>query len=135
MKNLSIDRKSERGSAGSRFIIFLVIMGLIAHAGYNFVPVQYQAESMRSEMNTAVLQGIAMPGKMNPLDNVKARIMKAAQSNEIPADAVIVVSQQGQAINAHVQYERSVNILPFGLYKYQYKFDQTATPTGFLLKQ
>lgn len=135
MKDISNVRSSERGSAGSKFVIFMVIVILIGNAGYNYVPVAYQAESMKSEMATAVLQGMAMPGKINPVDNVRARVEKAAVANEIPTDALIQVTQQANAVQAHVSYERSVSLLPFGIYKYQYKFDHTATPTGFLLKQ
>ena len=135
MSNLSIDRSSERGSAGVKFAIFMVFLILAANAGYNYVPVRYQAESMSSDMATAVLQGMAMPGRINPVDNVRERIQKAAVANEIPEDAEIDVSQKGNVIQARVVYERTVSILPFGMYKFQYKFDHTATPTGFLLKQ
>jgi hypothetical protein len=110
-------------------------MFLAGYAGYNYVPVAYTAASMRTDMETAVLQGLAMPGKMNPVDNVKGRIIKAAQINELPPDTLIDVKQNGVIITAHVAYTKPVGILPFGIYKYNYKFDQTATPTGFLLKE
>ncbi len=125
----------ERGSAGVKFVIILVVILITAHAGYNYVPVAYEAESMRSEMQTAVVQGLAMPGKMNPVDNVKARIQQAAQRNGVPPDALIDVRQSGNNITAHVVYQKEVNLLPFGMYKYIYQFDHTATPTGFLLKE
>jgi hypothetical protein len=86
-------------------------------------------------MQTAVLQGIAMPGKINAVDNVKVRIQKAIQTNNIPADAWVDVKQAGNSISAHVIYNQQVNMLPFGIYKYNYRFDETVTPTGFLLKQ
>lgn len=128
-------RRSERGSAGTKFVIFLTVMIIAGNAGYNYVPVRYQAESMKSDMAAAVLQGLAMPGKMNPLDNVKTRVQRAAQANDIPSDAVIAVTQAaGNSIQAHVAYEKDISILPFGIYKYHFKFDHTATPTGFLLK-
>jgi hypothetical protein len=135
MKDILRDRPSERGSAGVKFVIVLSILILAAHAGYNYIPVAYQAASMKSDMETAVLQGIALPGKMNPIDNVKVRVQQAIVANQVPADATLAVTQQGNAINAHLAYTKAVSILPFGLYTYQYKFDHTATPTGFLLKQ
>ena len=128
------DRNGERGSAGVKFAIFLTILILAGNAGYNYVPVAYDAASMKTEMETAVMQGLALPGKMNPVDNVKARLTKAAQINGLPADALIDVRQTGNLITAHVTYSKPVGILPFGIYKYNYQFDQTATPTGFLLK-
>jgi hypothetical protein len=124
----------ERGSASTKFFITMVFLGLVLHAGYNYIPVAYEAESMKAEMHTAVIQGLATPGKMSPVDNVKARVKQAAQINQVPADAVMEIKQAGNAITAHVAYVKRVNILPFGIYKYDYAFDHTATPTGFLLK-
>jgi hypothetical protein len=125
---------SERGSAGVKFLIVLLVIVLIGNAGYQYLPVAYNAENLKAEMQTAVLQGIALPGRVNPVDNVKTRIQKAITLNDIPQDAVVDVKQAGNAITARVVYAQDVNILPFGIYRYHYQFDHTATPTGFLLK-
>lgn len=135
MTDLANRRPSERGSAAVKFAILLTVILLLAHAGYNYVPVAYDAESLKTEMQTAVVQGLALPGKVSPVDNVKARIQKAMVINNAPADAVVDVKQAGNALTAHVVYTQQVNILPFGLYRYNYRFDHTATPTGFLLKE
>lgn len=135
MNNIANTRVSERGSAGVKFAIFVVILLLAAHAGFNYVPVRYNAESLKSEMETAVLQGLAMPGKVNPVENVKTRIQKSIQQNNIPVDALLDVKQNANVITAHVTYTKQVDILPFGIYRYNYRFDETVTPTGFLLKQ
>jgi hypothetical protein len=135
MKNDAMTRSSERGSAGAKFLLVLACILLIGHAGYNYIPVAYEAESMRTEMQTAVVQGLALPGKINPVENVKSRIMRAAQINAVPEDVVIDVKQNGNTITAHVAYAKTVNMLPFGMFKYNYQFDHTATPTGFLMKQ
>ena len=134
MNNLPKNRESERGSAGVKFAITLAVIILVGHAGYNYVPVAYDAESLKSDMSTAVLQGLAMPGKINPLDNVKGRIQKAIVLNNIPADALMDVKLTANVVTARVAYTKEVNILPFGIYRYAYHFDHTATPTGFLLK-
>lgn len=135
MKNGINEREEECGSAGVKFLGVLAAILVLANAGYNYLPVAYNAESLKSEMSTAVLQGIAMPGKINPVDNVKARIQKAIIQNDIPPDATVDVKQAGNAITAHVTYNQPVNILPFGIYRYNYRFDEVVTPTGFLLKQ
>lgn len=135
MNNLATKRVSERGSAGVKFAITLVVIILTAHAGFNYVPTAYDAESLKSEMSTAVLQGLALPGKVNPVDNVKSRIQKAILQNNIPADALMDVKLNGNVLTARVAYVKQVNILPFGIYRYAYQFDHTATPSGFLLKQ
>ena len=135
MNNLSNTRPSERGSATVKFVLIFAVILLVGNAGYNYVPVAYDAEALKTEMQTAVVQGLALPGKVSPVENVKARIQRAMQINDIPADAVVDVKQAGNTISAHVVYTKPVNILPFGIYRYNYTFDHTATPTGFLLKQ
>ena len=135
MNKAAITRDSEGGSAGVKFFIVLLVLVLVANAGYNYVPIAYDGQSFKAEMQTAVIQGMALPGKVNPVDNVKARIQKAAQQNDVPPDALIDVKLAGNVISAHVTYSKQVSMLPFGIYKYNYQFDHTATPTGFLLKQ
>ena len=128
-------RESERGSAGTKFAITLFVILLVANAGYNYVPVAYEAESVKSEMSTAVLQGLATPGKLSPIDNVKARIQRAFTVNHVPENAILDVKQAGNAVTARVAYTKEIGILPFGIYNYIYVFDHTATPSGFLLEQ
>jgi len=136
MRAAKRDRSSERGSAGVKFMFVLTAIVLGANAGYNYVPVAYEAESLRTEMQAAVMQGMALPGgKFSPVENVKVRVQKAMMTNGIPGDATLNVTQSGNVIQARVVYKKDVAILPFGIYKYQYNFDHTATPTGFLLKQ
>lgn len=130
------EREAERGSAGTKFAITLVIILLVANAGYNYVPVAYEAESVKTEMQTAVLQGLALPGKVDPVDNVKARIQKALTVNHVPGNAVLEVKKAGSnSVTARVAYRKDVPLLPFGLFNYGYVFDHTATPSGFLLEQ
>ena len=128
------NRQNERGGAGVKLTIIMVILFLAAHGGYNYVPVAYSAESFKSEMYTAVVQGLAVPGRMSPVEAVKTRIQRAAVANEIPEDAVMEVKEVNRVVQAHVVYTKTVSILPLGLYTYDYHFDYTATPTGFLLK-
>lgn len=134
MKNSMKDRSYERGSAGVKFLILLVVLGLAAHAGFQYVPVAYQGASFRQEMDTAVVKGLAASGAMKPLDVVTAHVTRAATDNQVPADALIEIKPAGNHIQAHVAYVKSVNMLPFGIYKYKYQFDYTAAPTGYLLK-
>jgi hypothetical protein len=135
MKNNAMKRNSERGSAGTKFLLVFAGILLIGHAGYNYVPVAYEAESMKTEMQTAVVQGLALPARVNPVENVKSRIMRAAQINSVPDDVLIEVKQTQSSMSAHVVYAKQINMLPFGMFKYNYQFDHTATPVGFLLKQ
>ena len=125
----------ERGAAGTKLLFVLTILFLAGHAGINYVPVAYDAESFKQDMQTAVVQGLATPAKAgSPIKFVKEKIERAIAANDIPEDAEVDVRQNGKVLQARVYYTQSVNILPFGIYKYDYVFDHTATPTGFLLR-
>jgi len=134
MNTIVKNRATERGSAGVKFLIVLVALILLANAGYNYVPVAYAGENFKSEMQTAVINGLALPGRMSPVDVVKAKVQKAAVDNDLPTNALIEVKQVGNTVQARAAYSQKVAILPFGIYNYTYQFDHTATPTGFLLK-
>lgn len=135
MRDKAPNRAAERGGAGIKFLITLSCIIVIGNAGYHYVPIAYEAESLKSDMQTAVVQGLASPGKVNPVENVKARIQRSIVQNSVPADALVEVKQAGAAVTAHVSYAKPISVLPFGMYTYNYQFDHTATPTGFLLKQ
>lgn len=130
-----IKERGERGGAGAKLLIFLTALILAGHAGINYVPVAYNAESFKQDMQTAVVQGLATPYKAGkPTDFVKEKIIRAIRANDIPQDAFVEVKQVGKVLQARVAYTQTINLLPFGMYKYQYDFDHTATPTGFLLE-
>jgi hypothetical protein len=85
-------------------------------------------------MQTAVVNALALPPTTKPMDNITSRIQRAAADNDIPADAVVEIKPVGGHVQAHVSYTKAVGLLPFGLYNYNYQFDYTATPSGFLTK-
>lgn len=129
------DRKSERGSAGTKALLVIVLLVLVGNAGLNYVPVAYEGANLKQEMQTTVIQSSALPTmSKNPVDIVKARLQKLFNDNNIPANAFVEVKQNGGVMQARVAYNKPVNILPFGIYKYNYQFDYTAVPAGFLMK-
>jgi hypothetical protein len=135
MKKAVEKRSSERGEAGVKLLLVLLVLFLIANAGYQFIPVAYAGESLKQDMQTAVIQGISIPGKASPVELVKKRIWSSIESNHIPTDAFVEVKAKNNSITAHVYYIQEVPLLPFGIYNYKYQFDHIATPTGFLTKQ
>ena len=134
MKKAVEKRSSEHGGAGVKFLIVAVVLYLIGNAAYHFIPVAYAGESLKQDMQTAVIQGFALPSGVSPFEMVKQKIQKSAMSNNIPQNAFVEVKQLNKVIQAHVAYTEEVPVLPFGIYNYQYEFDHTATPTGFLTK-
>jgi len=134
MKTKVNGRESEKGSAGVKFLIVFVLIVFAANAGYQFIPIAYAGESLKQEMQTAVVNGMASPGRITPVDYVKNRVQKAVADNNLPGDTLIEVKQVGNIVQAHAAFDQKIPILPFGIYSYNYKFDYTATPAGFLLK-
>lgn len=124
---------AERGGAGVKLLIAAVVIILIANAGYNFIPAAYQGENFKQEMQTAVVQGISLPSTYGkPAVVVRHKLQTAARINELPYDAVIDVKEKNDMVTARVYYSKKIQILPFGAYEYDYIFDHTATPGGFL---
>ena len=128
------NKNSEKGSAKVKLIVFLLILFVIGHAGYNYIPVAYEGENFKQEMQTAVVQGMAVPPGITVNDMVKGKLQRAILANNVPADAFVQVKPANNSVQAHVAYTKQVNLLPFGIYKYNYQFNHIATPTGFLLK-
>lgn len=127
-------RKSERGSARIRFLLILLVLITVTNAALNYIPVAYQGENFKQEMQTIVVQGSAIPANgINPVEAMKARLIGAARDSNLPP-AAINVRQVNSVLSAHVRYTKEVSIIPFGIYNYQYEFDHTATPQGFLTK-
>lgn len=124
----------EHGGAGVKFLIALCIVILVGNAALNYVPVAYDAGNFKQEMDTTVVQALALPGKLNPVDVIKNRLTKAAKEDNIPADMFLEVKPIGNIMQARVVYTKQVAILPFGVWDYDYHFDHTATPQGFLAK-
>lgn len=135
MEEIVSARISERGGAGIKLLLALVVLILIANAGYNYVPVAYQGETFKQDMDGAVVKGTVLPtsGKA-PVEAVRKKLMEAARSNEIPDDAVLEVRQNGKTIVGFVSYSKTVQLLPFGLYVYTYNFEHTSAPSGFLVR-
>jgi Flp pilus assembly protein TadG len=133
-KNIEKNFRDQRGGAGVKLVVILVVLILVAHAGFNYIPIAYTGQSFREEMQTAVVQGTALPSGADPLGTIKTRIKRLATSYDIPRDAFIDVKQVGNVVQARVVYSKQVQLLPFGMFPYTYQFDHVATPTGFLSK-
>lgn len=134
MKNRKNNSDSERGGAGVKFLMVLTVLFLIGNAGYNYIPIAYEGQDFKQQMETAVVQGMAMPGNVNIVETIKAKLRRAAAANDIPPDAFIDVKQVNGINQARVAYTKQVKLLPFGFYNYTYRFDHTAMPTGFITK-
>ena len=135
MKKFTNKRSSERGGAAVKFLLIFLVLALVGNAGWNYVPVAYEGASFRQEMDTAVVKGLGASGRMQPMEIVTASMTRARKDYNLPEDTFIEVKPVNGIVEAHVVYSREVNMLPFGLYKYQYNFEHHARPVGYLMKQ
>ena len=133
-RNIEKKFRSQRGGAGVKLVLILAALFVVGNAGFNYIPVAYNGASFKEELQTAVVQGTALPGGSDPLGAIKAKIKRISVSYDLPPDTVCEVKQVGNVIQAHVVYSKQVQILPFGLYTTTYHFDHIATPSGFLSK-
>jgi hypothetical protein len=108
-------------------IVALLVLFLLGHAGYNYLPAVYQLENFKSEMKSATMRVLSIPhGAESLSDKLKKQIRIAGNENGVPASALIEVTEVNNSLKAHVRFTREINLLPFGLYRYQYVFDNTS---------
>jgi hypothetical protein len=119
-------RTSERGGARLKFILVVVIIGVVAYAALQFIPVFFQAyqikDLMQHDVDTAVTLG-------NPPSWIKDQLTKSFPEYGIPADAVIAPTQQDNRMEVRVRYTLPIQ---FPGFVYNYEFDHTAKSATFL---
>jgi hypothetical protein len=130
-------RSSEHGGAGTKFLIVVVVLFLLGHAGYTYIPTAYENENFKQRMHEIVVNAYAMPNApVSSAEAVKQRLRNYGNDYGVPVNALIKVDKmENGALKAQVKFSKEVNLLPFGLYKYNYEFDHIATPNGYLTKQ
>jgi hypothetical protein len=119
-------RKSEQGGARLKFVIVVAIIGVVAYAAVQFIPVLFQAyqikDLMQHDVDTAVALG-------HPPSWIKDQLTKSFPEYGIPADAVVAPAQQDNRLEVRVQYTQPIQ---FPGFVYNYEFDHTAKSATFL---
>lgn len=123
---MQTQRSTERGSAGLKFLIVMLVIGAFAYAGYIYVPVAYRAYTFKDLMQHYVDVASA-EGK--PPAWASEQLMKNFGEYEVPADALITPTKRDNRIEIRVQFVKPIE---FPGYTYNYEFDHTATSTAFL---
>lgn len=118
------DRAGERGGTRLKFLIVLVLIAVVAYAGYQFIPVAYQANVYKSEVMQPAVDKAAIMGQSTGW--VKDQLRASGKDYGVPPDAAITVEQTNGRMQARVQFTRPIS---FPGYTYQYSFDHTARST------
>lgn len=122
------NRKSERGSARLKFVVVLAILGAIAYAGYQYIPVAYHAYLFKDQMHQKVDAAVALG---HTTSWVTEQLTKSLPDYDIPTDAQIETTKQNDRMEVHVRYVKPID---FPGYTYNYTFDETIRSTNFVFK-
>jgi len=120
--------RNEQGGARLKFIIFIVIFGLILYVGYMYVPVAVDAYYFKDEMQNKVDMALAENFDANWLKDQLAK--SGPKCCHVPDSAVITASNKDNRISVRVQFVRPIS---FPGYTYNYEFDHTAQSSSFFL--
>lgn len=119
-------KSSERGSARLKFIIVMVVLAVIAYAGYQYLPVAYDAyyfkDVMQNKVDMASTQGYETAW-------VADQLSKSKPEYHIPENAIITPARNDNRIEVRVQFTRPIS---FPGFTYNYEFDHTAKSTTFI---
>ena len=119
-------RKSERGSSRLNFLILMVVIAAVAYAGYQYVPVAYQASQLKVFMQDTVNNAVITDKDARWADD---QLRRNLASYGVPPDAVVTVGNRESRIEAHVEYTVPVPLL---VTTYEYKFDHTVRSNNLL---
>ena len=118
-------RRGQRGSTTLKFIIVLVVVGVLIYMGIQYVPVAYNYSRYKTLMQESV-DTAAVTGQGT--DWVRSRLQANANDYGVPREAKINSTLQDNRVTASVQFTRPINLIP-GLFTYNYTFDYTVNST------
>jgi hypothetical protein len=117
---------AERGSARLNFLILMAVIAAVAYAGYQYVPVAYQASQLKVFMQDTVNNAVVTDKDARWAED---QLRRSLTSYGAPPDALITVANRESRLEAHVQYTVPV---PLGITTYEYKFDHTTRSSNVL---
>ncbi|MDQ1560079.1 MAG: hypothetical protein QOD32_3139 [Pyrinomonadaceae bacterium] len=119
-------RTTERGNSRLNFLIVIVVIAAVAYAGYQYVPVAYQASQLKVFMQDTVNNAVITDKDARWADD---QLRRNLTSYGAPPDARINVANSAGRIEAHVEYTVPVPLL---VTTYEYKFDHTVRSNNLL---
>jgi hypothetical protein len=121
-----LQKRSERGGAHVKLIIFIAVVAIAVYAAYMYIPVAVDAyyfkDAMQNKVNLAAAQGYDTGWVADQVSKSKAEF-------HVPDEAVITPSQNEGRVQCRVQFSRPIS---FPGFTYNYDFDYTAQSTSFL---
>ena len=121
-----LQKRSERGGAQVKLLLFVAVIALLSYAAYMYIPVAVDAyyfkDAMQNKVNLAAAQGYDTAW-------VADQVSKSKNEFHVPDDAAITPTQNEGRVQCRVQFSRPIS---FPGFTYTYDFDYTAQSTSFL---
>jgi hypothetical protein len=115
-------RARERGGARTKTLIWFLAFAIFLYVSIEVVPVLFDEYLFTDDIQTAARYA---PYNRASLDDVKASVLKAAQSHDLPVTAQdITVTQHGYGVQIDVAYSVTVNLM---VYQWEFDFHPSAT--------
>ncbi|MGB6429622.1 MAG: hypothetical protein WBF06_03485 [Candidatus Acidiferrales bacterium] len=115
-------RRKERGGARIKALIWLALFAAFIYVSVEVVPVLFAEYQFQDDVQTEARYA---PYNRQSLDDVKAVVLKSAQSHDLPVTASdITVTQHGYGVQIDVTYSVTVNLM---VYQWTFNFHPSAT--------
>jgi hypothetical protein len=119
-------RTTERGGSRLNFLIAMAVIAAVAYAGYQYVPVAYQASQlkvfMQDTVNNAVITG-------KDAQWTEDQLRRNLTTYGAPSNTRIAVVNRESRLEAQVEYSVLVPLL---VTTYEYKFNHTTRSNNLL---
>lgn len=115
-------RCPERGGSKVKVVVWLLILLTFAYVSIEVVPVLFAEYEFQDEVQTAARYA---PFNRQSLDDVRASVLKSAQSHDLPVTAAdIAVVPHGYGVQIDVNYSVTVDLQ---VYQWTFDFHPSAT--------
>jgi hypothetical protein len=125
-ENFRARRATEHGGSRFNLLLTVVIIAAVGYAGYQYVPVAYQASQLKVFMKDTVDNAVVTDKNAAWAEDQLRRNLK---NYSAPETALITVANREAHLEAHVEYSVPIPLL---VTTYQYKFDHTARSAGVM---
>ncbi|MGI9107511.1 MAG: hypothetical protein ACR2G4_14835 [Pyrinomonadaceae bacterium] len=115
----------ERGGSRLNFLIVIAVIAAVGYAGYQYVPVAFQASQLKVFMQDTVNSAVITDKNAQW---AQEQLRKNLPDYGVPANALVTVANRQSRLEAHVQYTVPIPLL---VTTYEYKFDHTARSSNF----
>ena len=125
-ENFRARRATEHGGSRFNFLLTVVIIAAVGYAGYQYVPVAYQASQLKVAIQDAVDKAVVTDKNAAWAED---QLRRTLPTYGAPPTALVTVATREARLEAHVEYTVPIPLL---VTTYEYKFDHTARSANLM---